>query len=36
MTALLGALAEPPVVVGSSMGGLVAAAAAHRARQWPG
>jgi hypothetical protein len=33
VTALLGALAEPPVVVGSSMGGLVAAAAVHRGAQ---
>ncbi|MDR3670391.1 MAG: YqiA/YcfP family alpha/beta fold hydrolase [Holophaga sp.] len=30
VTALLRSLAEPPVVVGSSMGGLVAAAAAHQ------
>jgi hypothetical protein len=30
VTALLQGLAQPPVVVGSSMGGLVAAAAAHR------
>jgi pimeloyl-ACP methyl ester carboxylesterase len=30
VTALVASLAEPPVVVGSSMGGLVAAAAAHQ------